>query len=247
MYHRASKSYDQILEELGFSSSTIYSLDLAHKVIYRKINQNITSWFEGWVLDIGAGRDLFRRSTNGRITQWISMDYDLRSKSIDIQGDAISLPFCNDAFSSVLCADVLEHLKNPGQAVRDIWRILESGGIIIVSAPFFLNLHEEPYDFFRFSKFGLQELFKQNGFEILSIERTCGVFGTIGYWMTACLAKWFQFSKPLLKITLFCNSCIQNTILDFLDSRFDKRGRLTQGHILIARKQIRQHLTEAKT
>ena len=50
-------------------------------------------------------------------------------------GDAEALPLQSDAFSTVLCTEVLEHLPNPEQAVAEIERVLAPGGVLIGSVP----------------------------------------------------------------------------------------------------------------
>jgi SAM-dependent methyltransferase len=230
------KTYDQELSDMGFSAKQIYSLDATHIVLYKKITANIQKYFAGSVLDIGAGRDYFRTQAPNTVEKWTSLDYNFRTDSIDINASALDLPIKNACMDCVLLADVLEHLTNPEKAIGEIHRVLKNGGLALISAPFFLNLHEEPHDYFRFSKFGLKEVFERNGFEVVTLERTCGVISTMGYWITAALTKVFCFSSVMIRPVLFINKIFQILVLIPLDQVFDKRGRFAQGHIMIVKK-----------
>jgi SAM-dependent methyltransferase len=236
MYKRTAKSYDQILEEMGYGVEEIYSLDLTHRTIYAKLRSRIAGFASGEVLDIGAGRDLLRRMAGAQVKRWVSMDFDLRSATIDVQGDAHALPFPDASFDCIVCADVLEHLQNPELALEEMYRVLRSQGVLIISVPFFLNLHEEPYDFGRYSIYGLRSLLQRHGFEEVELERTCGLVATFGYWLVAGTTKALRFSRSILKIALSINEVFQKTVLAWLDGKFDKGGKFAQGHIGVFRK-----------
>lgn len=60
----------------------------------------------------------------------------------------------------VFCLEVLEHVKNPFNAANEIIRILKPGGVLIGSTPFMMPIHEEPHDYFRFTGYGLLNLFE---------------------------------------------------------------------------------------
>ena len=235
-YKRSSEPYDHTLAERGFRAEEIYALDLAHIRIFSKLKGRISVLTFGDVLDIGAGRDILRQSATGAVRSWVSLDYDLRAPTIDVQGDAHNLPFPDTNFDCVVCADVLEHLRDPERAMEEMRRVLRPKGIAIVSVPFFLNLHEAPFDFVRYSKYGLEALFRRHGFEVIEIERTCGFVGTLGYWLVAALTKVFKFSRFALRVVLSINRLFQLTLLSWIDNRFDKKGRFSQGHIGVFRK-----------
>lgn len=235
---KKKKTYDQQLADLGFSAKEIYSLDATHTLVYKKIIDKIQKHFVGTVLDVGAGRDYFRTQAPISVQKWTSLDYESRTDSIDLNASALDLPIEDKTIDCVLLADVLEHLSDPEKAVKEIFRVLKDHGVAIVSAPFFLNLHEEPYDYFRFSKYGLQEILLRNGFEVISIEKTCGLFATIGYWITASLTKIFYFSRIVLRIVMFINKIFQRIAIIPLDQAVDKKGRFTQGHIVVVKKKI---------
>jgi SAM-dependent methyltransferase len=64
--------------------------------------------------------------------------------------------------------------------LRECWRVLKAGGVALYAVPFIWHLHEEPHDFYRDSKYGLQYLFAKTGFEILELRPLSGFLVTFG-------------------------------------------------------------------
>jgi 2-polyprenyl-3-methyl-5-hydroxy-6-metoxy-1,4-benzoquinol methylase len=73
----------------------------------------------------------------------------------------------DNSIDIVFCMEVLEHVKEPIKACFEIHRILKPGGLIIGSTPFILGIHDAPYDFYRFTSYGLKEIFKNFNLESL--------------------------------------------------------------------------------
>lgn len=57
-----------------------------------------------------------------------------------VHGNAEQLPFKKESFDIVLSPNVIEHLSLPQEALREIYRILEKDGILIISTPNRLQL-----------------------------------------------------------------------------------------------------------
>ena len=69
--------------------------------------------------------------------------------------------FGDSTLDGVFCMEVLEHVQNPFSAATEIYRVLKPGGILIGSTPFILGIHDAPYDFFRYTEYGIRHLFKE--------------------------------------------------------------------------------------
>jgi SAM-dependent methyltransferase len=112
-----------------------------------------------------------------RVSQYISTD--LRPNPAappTVVSDSLQLPFKHNTFDTVLCTQVLEHVRNPFSMMEEIGRILRPGGHVILTLPAAWPLHEEPYDFFRYTKYGLRELAGRAHLEPVSIvERGGGI------------------------------------------------------------------------
>jgi len=104
-----------------------------------------------------------------------------KTDGVDVIGSVADMReiFPDESFDAVLCLSVLEHLKDPKKAVNEIKRVLKKGGVAIVSAPFIMTLHDTPADYWRFTKYGLAELFKE--FETVELNDNMDSLQTIGY------------------------------------------------------------------
>lgn len=68
----------------------------------------------------------------------------------------------------VLCEQVLEHVKDPHRAVRNIHALLRPGGYAIISVPFMVKIHNEPGDYWRFTAAGLRVLVESAGLRVVA-------------------------------------------------------------------------------
>ena len=69
----------------------------------------------------------------------------------------------------MLCTQVLEHLEWPRESVKEMHRVLKSGGKLYMTVPMAHPEHQAPYDFFRYTSYGLQSICKHAGFRNIKI------------------------------------------------------------------------------
>jgi hypothetical protein len=113
------------------------------------------------VLNIGAGGEI-KNIIRKNFKKVFEIDIDSKRKPDQI------IDLCNDRFSKIIryrpnlvCIfEVLEHTTNPLKAVNNIYKIINKGDFVLASVPFIFHIHDEPHDYFRFTKFGLKLLFK---------------------------------------------------------------------------------------
>jgi SAM-dependent methyltransferase len=156
---------------------------LINCIFERELGLFASRYLQGRLIDIGCGSKPYTKLLSPYIRQHVGVDHEstLHDKShIDLFGTAYKIPAEDNAFDSALCTSVLEHLEEPEQALRECRRVLKTGGIALYSAPFIWHLHEEPRDFFRFSKYGLTYLFEKAGFEVLELQALSGFWVTFG-------------------------------------------------------------------
>ena len=113
------------------------------------------------VLDVGCGNkpyaDLFEGCT------YIGANFTAVDAKPDVVADAMRLPIGSKTVDLVFCSQVLEHVPRPWQLIEECHRVLRPHGWLILSAPFYWPLHEEPHDYFRFTRYGLEILLVNAG------------------------------------------------------------------------------------
>jgi SAM-dependent methyltransferase len=134
------------------------------------------------VLDAGAGmapyRGLFQHA------EYETADFEQVDKAYAASTyvcDLKSIPVPDARFDYVVFNQVMEHLPEPRLVLAELHRILKAGGQIIYTGPLFYEEHEQPYDFYRYTQFGLRHLFGSAGFVIERLDWLEGYFGTVGY------------------------------------------------------------------
>ncbi len=80
------------------------------------------------------------------------------------------IPLATESFDTILASDVLEHIAQPDILFSDIVRVLRPQGKLILGVPFMYWLHEEPYDFHRYTEHKLRHFCDQHGLSVLSLE-----------------------------------------------------------------------------
>lgn len=201
------------------------------------------------VLDAGAGnapyKSLFQH------TQYESADFERVDKeyaSSTYVCDLQHIPVENFRFDAIIFNQVMEHLPDPKSVLAELNRVLKPEGKMIYTGPLFYEEHEQPYDFYRYTQFGLRHLFSTTGFVIERLDWLEGYFGTVGYQMN-CMARYLPW-KPrdlgngiigvslvpimmLLKIT----SAIGSILCHKLETRVKyKRKGYPKNYVAILRK-----------
>lgn len=102
--------------------------------------------------------------------------------------DGERLPFPDRSFDTVLNVQVLEHTPHPGALVREMARVLNDDGRLILSAPFQFRLHEQPHDYFRYTPHGLRALCRDAGLEVQELHPQGSMWSVIAHKINSYLA-----------------------------------------------------------
>ncbi len=160
----------------------------------------------GRVLDVGCGNRWVERCLPSN-TQYVGLDYPTTiskgyAGKADVFSDGQCLPFASNSFDTVVLMDVLEHLPAPDLAISEAWRILKPGGILLIQVPFLYPLHDQPHDFQRWSKQGLQVLLTKHFFTLNSMTYQGHALETAAALMAMALAHSVLDSARHKHITL---------------------------------------------
>lgn len=135
------------------------------------------------VLDAGAGQCPHRKYFSH--ARYESTDFIQNpDNSINYVCDIQNMTCPSGHYDAALCVQVLDDIPDPQRAVNELFRVLKPGGSLFLTAPLSGRVHNEPYHFFHFSRFGLELMFKKAGFEVVSITPRGGIF-----WYYAYLVK----------------------------------------------------------
>ena len=156
---------------------------LIYRIHDRALGTLSRKHFHGRLVDIGCGGKPYRAMMAAVVEQHIGVDHAgsfHNPAQVDLRGTAYQVPAEAASFDCALCTSVLEHLEEPEQALLECHRLLKPGGMAIYSMPFIWHLHEEPRDFYRYTKYGLTHLFQKAGFDVVEIQALSGFFTTFG-------------------------------------------------------------------
>ena len=129
---------------------------------------------EGKVLDFGCGSGPYRTLLS-RSAEYIGLEYDTpenrEHKNADVFYDGNTIPLDNAAVDAILSTQTLEHVPNPERIVGEWARVVRPGGTLLLTIPFMWPEHEIPYDFQRYTTYGLRKLLEEAGFHVMEQHR----------------------------------------------------------------------------
>lgn len=186
------------------------------------------------VLDAGAGegsyRHLFHRQRYTGIDLGIG-DQTWNYGSLDAIADLNHLPFGDAAFEAAINIVTLEHVSEPARVLAEISRVLCPGGNLLLVVPHEWEEHQQPHDYFRYTRYGLGHLLAQAGLAARSIEPVGGFFRLLSRRMLNAL-QFFPGPWFFLAAVVFVPPALILPVFD----RLDTRRNFTLGYICLAQK-----------
>ena len=131
------------------------------------------------VLDCSSGD---RKYPDERVLSFEYMSFELP----DIYGDGHCLPFADNTFDAVFSQAVMEHMRDPYLAAKEISRITKPGGLIYVESAFMQPLHGVPYHFFNTTIWGIQSIFNEENVDTKSVEWFGSMADTFDWFFDLC-------------------------------------------------------------
>jgi SAM-dependent methyltransferase len=135
------------------------------------------------VLDVGCGlkpyAPLFAHTAYVGIDVQSSGRTD-HEKTPDRWFDGLTIPYEDGEFGAVICNQVLEHAVDPFTLIGEMHRVLAPGGRLLITVPFMWGEHETPFDFRRFSSFGIKAAVESAGFSVVEHKKLVTGVDAIG-------------------------------------------------------------------
>jgi|GEM_PF-526181 len=189
-----STNIRETLDGLERISNCEVSVDNHHYLILSELNnwmaKKAVPFAKGKLLDYGCGARPYKNLFESTITSYTGADVAVAAGSqvdVLITPDA-PLPLESGRFDTVLSSQTLEHVSDPSFYLNEANRMLRTDGHLILSAPMFWRHHEVPFDYTRFTKYGMVNLLEKTGFAIVSIEACGGLIAGIAQSILDALA-----------------------------------------------------------
>jgi len=143
------------------------------------------------VLDIGCGRQPFRKELEacGYVYKGMDVSQHPEDKVDFVCSIDESLPdelIKYGPFQFIMCTEVMEHVADWDMAFRNLYSLVAPEGKILITCPYFFQLHEEPYDFWRPTLHALGYFAERYGLEILDQEAAGDAWDVIGTVLANC-------------------------------------------------------------
>jgi SAM-dependent methyltransferase len=213
-------------------------------VIYEsniKLLEELTPSIRGHLFDLGCGEMPYKEWLKKYADTYTGVDWanSMHSFHADICADLNQiLPIQDGVADTVISVSVMEHLREPETFLREAHRILKPSGTIVLQVPFMWWVHEEPYDYYRFTRYGLEHILKKAGFCNINIKCQTGFWQmwVVKFnYQTARLIKGPPLVRFIVELALRPIWYINQYIAKWLDTVWKSESE-TAGYVAIANK-----------
>jgi SAM-dependent methyltransferase len=188
------------------------------------------------VLDAGAGEGNYKsRFVKQRYT---GLDLGVGDAtwnytSLDVVGDLERLPFPDRTFEASLNVVTLEHVREPARVIAELFRTLTPGGCLLLIAPHEWEEHQQPHDYYRYTRYGLEYLLRSAGFTQMEIRPVGGFFRLLSRRLMNAL-QFFPGPFMILAAIFFVPAALLLPMFEPLD----RKRNFTLGYICSARRSL---------
>lgn len=204
--------------------------------------EKYSKYIKGHLVDLGCGEAPYRDYFLQFADRYTGVDWTktLHNSKADIVSDLNKkIELGDEVADTIVSLSVMEHLCEPQTFLNESYRILKKGGVMILQVPWQWWIHEAPYDYFRYTPYGLEYMFKKAGFCDIEVEAQTGFFTTCIVKMNYFSSRFVRGNKPtkwIIKGVLVPLWTIGQILAPYLD-RLDKNWKAeSQGYFVVARK-----------
>lgn len=212
---------------------------LIRKGLYEAVLANKDD-LSGKLLDFGCGNKPYKELFN--VDEYIGLDisksgHNHENEDIDVFYDGKKIPFPDNYFDSVFSTEVFEHIFNIEEVLKEIHRVMKDEGILLITLPFVWDEHEIPYDFARYTSFGIEYILKQRGFEVIKIKKSTTYVETIIQMWNAYIYQVVFPKNKLIRTILTPLFITPITIIGILASKIlPNNGCFYHNNVILAKK-----------
>lgn len=157
----------------------------------------------GRVLDFGCGSKPYEREFT-HASDYVGIDIAVSGhrhydSKVDVYYDGHTIPFDADTFDAVVAFEVFEHVFNLDEILAEIRRVIKPGGKLFFTVPFIWDEHEAPYDFGRYTSFGIRFVLERNGFTNVEVNKTTTYYEAVSQLRIAYVFQHMLPRHPILK------------------------------------------------
>jgi len=203
----------------------------SRKDLYTTVKNN-SKYISGKVIDFGCGTQPYKQLFNAE--EYVGVEIDIPGEYKDkgiVYYDGKHIPFEDETFDSMISSEVFEHVVNIEEIVKELNRVLKTGGNALITVPFVYPRHCWPNDYRRYTYEGIKKLLTSNGFEILKCESNAGFIESI-----AELINNYVFEKISPKIFKRCIIAHFNIWGVILSKVLPKSDYIYLDNVIVARK-----------
>jgi 2-polyprenyl-3-methyl-5-hydroxy-6-metoxy-1,4-benzoquinol methylase len=213
---------------------------LIKKLVNDKVRANKCR-LHGSCIDLGCGEKPYEQEIRQHTDSYVGVDWgkSLHGIKAEIIADLNGpLPLESSSVHSVVSFEVLEHLAEPTVMLAEAFRILTPGGVLMMTVPFQWWVHEAPWDYYRYTRHGLEYLLTNAGFVEIQIEPISGFWSMwilkLNYQLVR-LVRGSRATRWAIRAPLIPIWWLGQTIAPILDRHWPE-DRETAGYFVIARK-----------
>lgn len=128
----------------------------------------------GRLLDLGCGKVPLFLAYRDHVDDVTCVDWGSGLHDtvyLDVEQDiSEELPFADGDFDTIILSDVLEHIAEPTKVWSQLARLLGPDGYLLLNVPYYYPIHEEPYDYYRYTEFALRRFATDAGLDLVILE-----------------------------------------------------------------------------
>lgn len=189
-------------------------LDIYTQCLTNAVKNNIPT-----VLDLGAGECKYSFAFKEKGINYLGVDFckgdsQWNFSNLDVIANITVLPFRSQCIQTVMLSAVLEHINEPNELLREIYRVLTENGKLFGIVTFVCEEHQQPHDYFRYTNYGIAHLLQSAGFKNVEINYGNSDMATFAYFARRFLNMYTKNRFIRKALNLFFEWVVSRRVAD---------------------------------